>query len=230
MVPATAAALWGVLRAPVSKLAAGAKLLVGLITEKFPPVRNIPRGRCHPIWRKLNRTSRVAVTIGVRPGATSGAPAVRSIIVAATLLIAFMATARADFQDAVAAYKRGDYATALREWRPFAEQADAGAQFNLGLMYSKGQGVPQDYAEAVKWYRLAAEQGYADAQNNLGLKYDLGQGVPQDYVQAHLWYNLAAAQGNELASKNRDIVADRMTPAQIAEAQRLAREWKPKIQ
>ncbi len=154
----------------------------------------------------------------------------RRIFVAAILLIAFMAPARADLQDGVAAYERGDYATALREWRPFARQGDADAQFNLGIMYYFGQGVLQDYAEAVKWYRLAAEQGYADAQNNLGLKYDLGQGVPQDYVQAHLWYNLAAAQGNELASKNRDIVADRMTPAQIAEAQRLARDWKPEKQ
>ena len=99
---------------------------------------------------------------------------------------------------------------------------------NLGFMYNNGQGVPQDYAETVKWYRLAAEQGHASAQNNLGLMYDNGEGVPQDYVQAHMWYNLAGAQGLEQAAKNRDNVAKRMTPAQIAEAQKLAREWKPK--
>ena len=118
----------------------------------------------------------------------------RRIIVAAALLIAFMATARADFQDGVAAVERGDYATALREWRPLARQGVAQAQYNLGLMYGKGQGVPQDY------------------------------------VLAHLWFNLAAAQGNEVASKNRDIIAENMTPADISEAQKLAREWKPKKQ
>ncbi len=84
----------------------------------------------------------------------------RRIIVAATLLIAFMATARADFQEGNAAFRRGDYATALRELRPLAEQGDADAQFSLGLMYTKGQGVPQDYTVALKWghmwFNLAA--------------------------------------------------------------------------
>jgi uncharacterized protein len=116
----------------------------------------------------------------------------------------------------------------LKLWRPLAEQGDASAQNNLGVMYDQGQGVPQDYAEAVKWYRKAAEQGHAKAQSNLGVMYGNGQGVPQDYVQAHMWWNLSAAQGNENAVKNRDIVAKLMTPAQIAEAQKLAREWKPK--
>ncbi len=91
-----------------------------------------------------------------------------------------MATARADFQDGVAAYYRGDYATALREFRPLARQGNAAAQVILGIMYGKGQGVTQDYAEALKWYRMAAVQGYAAAQNNLGLMYRNGQGVTQD--------------------------------------------------
>ena len=94
-------------------------------------------------------------------------------------------------------------------------------------MYDHGQGVPQDYAEAVKWYRLAADQGYAVAQYNLGFMYADGQGVPQDYVQSHMWFNLAAAQSDANAVQNRDIIAAKMTPDQIAEAQRLAREWKP---
>ena len=110
------------------------------------------------------------------------------------------------------------------------EQGYTDAQVTLASMYGNGWGVPQDYAEAAKWYRMAAEQGHAGAQFVLGTMYDGGQGVPQDYVQAHLWYNLAAAQGIEPASKNRDITADKMTPAQINEAQRLAREWKPKKQ
>ena len=95
-------------------------------------------------------------------------------------------------------------------------------------MYENGNGVPQDYAEAVKWYRKAADQGYARAQNNLGVMYNRGQGVPQDYVMAHMWFNLAAALGDEKALKTRDALAKNMTSEQIAEAQRLAREWKPK--
>ncbi len=85
--------------------------------------------------------------------------------------------------------------------------------------------MSQDYAEAVKLFRLAAEQGLVDAQFNLGTMYEYGDGVPQDYAWAHLWYDLAAAQGLEVARENRDIVTERMTPVQIAEAQKLAREW-----
>ena len=85
--------------------------------------------------------------------------------------------------------------------------------------------MPQDDAEAVTWYRKAAEQGYASAQFTLGLMYGLGKIVPKDYVSAHMWLNLAAAQGDDTAQKNRDIVAKRMTPDQIAKAKRMAREW-----
>ncbi len=118
-------------------------------------------------------------------------------------------------------------------YRKASEQGVAYAQNNLGIMYDKGQGVPQDYAEAVKWYRKAAKQGYGGAQYNLGLLYREGQGVPQDYVQAHMWNNLAASsfppgKDRDRVVKNRNIVAKRMTPAQISEAQKLAREWKPK--
>jgi len=96
-------------------------------------------------------------------------------------------------------------------------------------MYARGLGVPQDYAEAVRWYRLAADQGHASAQNNLGVMYATGEGVLQDYVQAHMWYNLAASRPNaekrDDAVKGRDQVADLMTPDDLSEAQRLAREW-----
>jgi uncharacterized protein len=76
--------------------------------------------------------------------------------------------------------------------------------------------------------RKAADQGDAGAQSILGGMYFFGKGVPQDYVSAHMWSNLAAAGGNKDAAKSRDAVAAMMTPAQIAEAQKLAREWKPK--
>ena len=118
-----------------------------------------------------------------------------------------------------------DYVEAIRWFRASAEGGHAEAQNALGLCYDNGTGVPQDYAEAEKWYRLAVEQGYASAQTNLGLLYVLGNGVPLDYVEALMWWNLAAAQDDEDAIANRDIVAGLMTPSQIEEAQRLAREW-----
>jgi tetratricopeptide (TPR) repeat protein len=96
------------------------------------------------------------------------------------------------FEDGVAAHERGDYATALRLWRPLAEQGTADAQYKLGVMYAKGRGFPQDYAEAAKWFRLAAEQGDADAQFDLGFMYERGEGVPQDYAEAVKWWRKAA--------------------------------------
>jgi TPR repeat protein len=129
-----------------------------------------------------------------------------------------------DFEDGWAAYERKDYATALTKFRRAAQQGSASAQFNIGLMYDEGQGVAQDYKEAVRWYKLAAAQGNAKAQFNLGVSYGKGEGVVQDYVRAHMWLNLAAIGGDARAVKNRDIVAAKMTPQQISEAQKLARE------
>ena len=125
-----------------------------------------------------------------------------------------------------------DNAAAVSWFRKAADQGADRAQHNLGFMYNNGLGVPQDNAAAVSWYRKAADQGNGGAQNNLGLMYMEGQGVPQNLVQAHKWFSLAAARVTradvrERATKNRDNVATRMTPQQIAEAQRLAREWKP---
>ena len=122
------------------------------------------------------------------------------------------------------AYEKGDYATALREWKPLAKQGNADAQFNLGHVYRRGQGVPKNYKTAVKWYRLAAEQGYANAQGNLGLMYALGDGVAADYMPAYMWLKIAASSGNKLAIKNIDAIAKRMTPTDISTAQKLARE------
>ena len=112
-------------------------------------------------------------------------------------------------------------------YREAAEQGDAEAQASLGALYEHGAGVPQDYAEAVKWDRKAAEQGDGGGQFLLGGLYEKGLGVPEDYVIAYMWCNLAAAQANPLAGDKRDVIAKLMTPDQIAEAQRMAREWKP---
>ena len=111
-----------------------------------------------------------------------------------------------DFNKGLKAAQSGDFATALKEWKPLAEQGDADAQFNLGLMYGNGWGVPQDYAEALKWYRKAAEQGDAKAQSNLGLRYAKGKGVTQDDAEALKWYRKAAEQGNAWAQSNLGVM------------------------
>ena len=118
-----------------------------------------------------------------------------------------------------------DPKTAVKWYTLAAKQGHPMAQYNLGVKYDFGEGVLQDYKTAVKWYTLAAKQGVAPAQSNLGVMYDNGRGVPQDYVRAHMWFNIAASSGDHKdAFGNRDKVAKRMTPSQIAEAQKLARE------
>ena len=112
----------------------------------------------------------------------------------------------ADFQKGLEAAQRGDFATALREWKPLAEQGNASAQYNLGWMYDNGDGVPQDDKTALKWYTLAAEQDDARAQNNLGWMYANGKGVPQDYKTAGKWYTLAAEQEHPTAQNNLSVM------------------------
>jgi TPR repeat protein len=138
-------------------------------------------------------------------------------------------------EDAKQAYDRGDYKTAYRLNKPLAERGSSVAQSNLGLMYYHSRGVSQDYAEAMKWFRKAADQGDADAQYSLGLMYAIGKGVPQDYVLAYMWLNLASTRDSawekekrDKAKENRENLASKLTSAQVAEAQKLAREWKLK--
>jgi uncharacterized protein len=127
-----------------------------------------------------------------------------------------------------------DHNEAVKWFRRAADQGEASAQFHLGVMFSEGRGVPQDYAEAAKWYRLAADQGDAPAQYNLGLSYAKGEVGEPDNVSAYVWFNLAAARfptsdiRRSVAAVNRDLVASKMTPDQVADAQRRAREWNPK--
>ncbi len=126
-----------------------------------------------------------------------------------------------------------DYAEAVKWYRRAAEQGYAMAKYNLGSMHQNGQGVRQDYAEAVKWYRRAAEQGIIVAQFNLAIMYINGRGVRQDYIEAHKWLDLVAfrlppSDKKKFAQENRDLLEKKMTRDQIAEARKLAREWKPK--
>jgi TPR repeat protein len=169
-------------------------------------------------------------------------------LAAVILVLSFAAPAAADpFTNGSAAYERGDYTTAMNwfleltderqiateavKLRHLAAEGNAAAQFVLGLMYEDGKGdVLQNNNEAMKWYRLAADQGFGMAQYDIGYMYTLGRGVPRNYVVAHMWLNLSAATDNAAAAELRDNVAKLMNPAQIAEAQKLAREWKPTTQ
>ena len=122
----------------------------------------------------------------------------------------------ADFHKGLTAYKSGDFATALREWTPLAEQGNAAAQGNLGVMYEKGQGVPRDDKTAVKWYRLAAEQGLSSAQYKLFVMLANGRGIPKDYIRAYMWASIAASSGHKDAIKGREFIAKAMTPSQLS--------------
>jgi len=117
-----------------------------------------------------------------------------------------------------------DYKEAVRWFQLAAQQGLAQAQYNLASKYRKGEGIAQDYKEAVRWYELAARQGHSDAKNNLGVMYINGQGVLQDHVKAHMWFNIAAIIGDKNSVKNRDLAASKMSPQQIEQAQRMARE------
>ncbi|MCM2314768.1 MAG: sel1 repeat family protein [Thermoanaerobaculia bacterium] len=192
-----------------------------------------------------------------------------SLLAFLAILAGISATAET-VSDAIAAYGKQDYATALRLVRPLADKGSADAQFLLGMMYrggegvppdetagaswmlraaeqghrraqffvgssyNMGKGVPEDPVEAAKWLLRSAEQGFAAAQLDLAAAYTTGRGVPRDYVQAYLWSYLATTQfapGDHrigIATFTRDNAASSMTAEQIAEAQRLASEWKPK--
>ena len=101
----------------------------------------------------------------------------------------------ADYAQGFDAYSEGDYATALSEWQPLAEQGDPDGQFGLGLLYANGWGVELNDDEALKWYRFAVEQGHAEAAYNLAVMCANGWGVPQSDDEAFKWYSIAAEGG-----------------------------------
>jgi TPR repeat protein len=165
-------------------------------------------------------------------------------------MVCLAAPAWADFKAGEHAYRRGEghaaaqyhlgllYANGqgvpkddarARQWyEKAANQEHAEAQVSLGSLYDYGRGGPQDFKIAVRWYRRAANQRNDLAQRRLGLLYERGDGVPKDYVQAYMWYKLGAANGGKSGAIMRDELAVRMTSDQLAEANKLAREWKPK--
>ncbi len=131
----------------------------------------------------------------------------RAVPTASLMLLTMPGAAVAGpYEDALAAWSRGEYANAYWLWRPLAEQGNADAQFYLGLMNESGQGVPRNDAEAIKWYLKAADQDLAVAQFNLATMYAKGRGVPQNEREAAKWYRLAADQGLGAAQFNLGIM------------------------
>jgi TPR repeat protein len=128
----------------------------------------------------------------------------------------------------LADYNRDDSKNTFEEWKELAKQGNTEAQARLGLMHQFGWEASQDHVEAVKWFRLAAEQGDARSQYNLGWMFSKGKGVSLDFAQAHMWFNLAEANGYKDGRKKRILIENKMTPEQIAEAQKLAKEWEQK--
>jgi len=119
------------------------------------------------------------------------------------LVLAFATGAQAQtLEDAVAAYQKGELETAAQQFAALAEVGDAKAQYNLAVLYEKGEGVAQDSDKALAWYQKAAEAGNVNAQYNLGLAYETGEGVAQDYGKARAYYEKAAAQGDADAQNN----------------------------
>ncbi len=149
----------------------------------------------------------------------------RSRWFAVGLLVLALTTVSCEARRADKAYLHGDYGTAYKELLYLAEAGDARAQYDLGVMYDTGRGVPQSNEEALKWYRMAAEQGEARALYNLGLMYANGQGVPQDYVQAYFWISLSAARGDQNAIEARDYFDEKMTVEERAKAKQLVRDF-----
>lgn len=178
--------------------------------------------------------------------------AFRLFVLALTLSAGYPAWS-GEYEDASAALQAKDYSTALRLFRPLAEQGHPGAQYALGLIYEEGLGVPQSFALATEWYRRTADQKLATAMTKLGEMYESGkaradnelkdllQARSENLVLAHMWFNLAAAiyaadssphdtitrGAASYAAAKRDAIGKILPPDLLAKAQRLASEWGP---
>lgn len=162
-------------------------------------------------------------------------PALLVLLVAALATPATAQSYEDQMRQAAGAYERKDMATAVRIWKVWATKGEAEAQTLLGAMYWSGEGVPRDLNEAARLYLAAAKQGYARAQNNIGFMLGFGEGIPpRDDTEAYKWIKLSidrytAKNQDRLDQARKDLatLAARMNPAQIAEAERRARAWKP---
>jgi murein DD-endopeptidase MepM/ murein hydrolase activator NlpD len=166
---------------------------------------------------------------------------IKRLALAIALYAGFTGAAQADFESGLAAYYKLNYETALLEWQPLAEQGDARAAYQMGVLHYRGEGVRQDYRAAAKWFQKAAERGDPDAQYNLGLLYANGVGVTQSLERAGMWLALAAwryqssdsgqwaIENQDMAARSRDLVAAQMTSSQITRARRRSEQWQAKL-
>ncbi len=157
----------------------------------------------------------------------------RRVVLGIAFIVMLGAQSQPGFQDGLLAYHRGDHAVAMEIWRPLAEGGNASAQYMVGYLYARGEGVVSNSGTAAKWYHRAADQGDPDAQLNLGLMYVKGAGVKKSYVAAYQWFALAyltypPGDYRNNAFRNRENVATLMSAEQIENAERLVRRWKPK--
>jgi TPR repeat protein len=149
---------------------------------------------------------------------------VKWLLLSTILLSSLLAGVQADFLNGMAALQQGNYALALQELEPLAEEGDTSIQFLLGSLYDRGWGIDQDYKIAARWYRRAAIRGDTRAQYKLAFLYAEGKGVAQDDINAHRWWHIAALQGHEMAASFRNSVEKKMTAAEIRKANLLALE------
>jgi uncharacterized protein len=173
-------------------------------------------GNCAKLARKLKRR----VSIGPR------------WLLLFLLLTSLSSSVRADaLAEGVRGYAGENYIRSSRILIARAEQGDARAQTYIGVMYLRGQGVPQNYEAAADWLHRAAVSGVPAAQYFLGLMYDKGEGVAQDFVLTEAWLDVAVAHAEPSWRSRwvliRDAIASKMSLAQLAEAQRLALDWTP---
>ena len=165
---------------------------------------------------------RVDMTLQARTIASS---VVRPAAAALIMLLSATTALAGALEDGVAAYERGDFATAARLWKQSADEGNAAAQNNLGILYDLGKGVARSDKKALEWFQKSADQGYARAQFNLGRKYDNGEGTERDPVAAYMWFLLAAAGGAEAFAHTRNKIAKTLTPEQRDQAKARARAW-----
>jgi uncharacterized protein len=152
--------------------------------------------------------------------------------IVAGLVLLFPLLAHAGFDEGVEAYAQSDYAKALSEFKPLAEQGEARSEYFMGFLYRYGYGVKADHAEAGKWFRQAADQGDSRSLYYLGKMHENGEGVERDPVAAHMWFTLSAKQApssRDAAYTREDIrkLERKMSPEQIAKAKEMAAQWKP---
>jgi len=150
-------------------------------------------------------------------------------LVAVTVLVAFLvggaSPANAGFDDGIAAYNRGDFSLALKEWTPLAEKGEARAQVILATMYMDGLGVAKAPKTAMQWLVLAAKQGHVRAQTYLAYLYEDGYAEAPNLSQAHMWLKIAAARGDPLAALNLNRISKKLSPAERNVSEQRALEW-----